>query len=290
MGFAKRDPSRNRITRIHNRPGPRAGASAKTAKPIGLCEMSPRPHDGTAEEGLSSSLLQIVHDTKKVERLRDVLSGFCHRCRNSLNGIKMSLYLFRREARGAVPQCWGEIEAIYQQVENLFDRLQSIYRPIPIRMVRSPLDELIRAHEPKWRSWFESRGLSLWLERPEFEVPGDFDPAQLGVGLDAMASWRAEVGPAGTVARMTWGVHDGVIEIQWRELVPQDPPDLVEHAGGLVRRDAGSCPRRLDVLALPLLARILASHGGSLTYDWGEGFGVRLRWPQYQAGGVDGVA
>ena len=53
----------------------------------------------------------------------------------------MSLYLFRREARGDVPDCWDEIEAIYQQVEHLFDHLQSIYRPMALTMVRSPLGD-----------------------------------------------------------------------------------------------------------------------------------------------------
>src|SRR4051794_39610109 len=93
-----------------------------------ISKMSPRPHEGPAEEGLSSSLLQIVHDPERVDRLRDSLRGFCHQSRNSLNGIKMSLYLFRREARGALPECWDEVETIYQDVVSLFDRLQTIYR------------------------------------------------------------------------------------------------------------------------------------------------------------------
>src|SRR5262249_5336394 len=119
--------------------------------------MSPRPHEGPAEEGLSSSLLQIVHEPERVDRLRTVLSGFCHRCRNSLNGMKMSLYLFRREACGVVPDSWRDIEAIYQQMEHLFDHLQTIYRPMTVTTMRSPLDHLIHHHAPKWRTWCESR-------------------------------------------------------------------------------------------------------------------------------------
>src|SRR5262249_50972723 len=111
---------------------PSGGAPARSARPIEYREMSARPHEGPAEEGLSSSLLQIVHDPERVDRLRTALSVFCHRCRNSLNGIKMSLYLFRREARGAVPDSCVDLEAIYQQIVNLFDHLQSIYRPMAI--------------------------------------------------------------------------------------------------------------------------------------------------------------
>jgi hypothetical protein len=253
--------------------------------------MSPRPHEGPAEEGLSSSLLRIVHEAERVERLRAVLSGFCHRCRNSLNGIKMSLYLFRREARGAVPDSWGEIEAVYQQVEHFFDHLQTIYRPMTITMVRSPLDELMHHHVPKWRPWFESRGLALQVDPPECAVIADFDPAQLGVGLDAMAAWRAEVGRAGGLARVAWGGHDGSIEIRWQETTPDDPGEAPEHATVFARRDAGcSSSRLVDVLAMPLLARIVAAHGGRLHRERGTGFGMRLRWPQYRPGDVDGVA
>jgi hypothetical protein len=252
--------------------------------------MSPRPHEGPAEEGLSSSLLQIVHEAERVERLRAVLSGFCHRCRNSLNGIKLSLYLFRREARGAVPDSWGEIESVYQQVERLFDHLQTIYRPMTVTMVRSSLDERIHHHVLKWRSWFESRGLSLQLDPPGSEVTGDFDPTQLGAGLDAMAAWRAEVGRAGGMARVAWGIHDGSIEIRWQEATPDDPRDPPEHAGVFIRRDAGRSSRLVDALALPLLARIVAAHGGHLRREREAGFGVLIRWPQYQRVARDGVA
>jgi hypothetical protein len=236
-------------------------------------------------------LLPIVHEAERVERLRTMLSGFCHRCRNSLNGIKLSLYLFRREARGAVPDSWGEIEAIYQQVEHLFDHLQTIYRPMTITMVRWPLGELIHRHVSKWRAAFESRGRALQLHPPEAEVTGDFDPGQLGVGLDAMVAWRAEVGGAGGLARVAWGVRDGAIEVRWREANPDDPRDPPEPAGVFARRNAGcSSSRVVDVLAMPLLARIVAAHGGRLHRERGPGFGVLLRWPQYRRGDHDGVA
>lgn len=202
----------------------------------------------------------------------------------------MSLYLFRRESRGAAPACWEEIEAVYDQVEELFDHLQTIYRPMTISPVRSTLDELIGHHVPKWRSWLESRGKGLQLDPPMSEVPGDFDPAHLGVGIDAMAAWRAEVSPPGIVTRVGWGLRDGVVEIRWREVPLEHVPDPPEHAGGTQRRDASQPDRGVDALAIPLLARILASHDGCLELERGPGFGVSLRWPQYQRVRHDGVA
>jgi hypothetical protein len=266
---------------IDTRPAPCVGADAKPAEPIGYSDMSPRPHEGPAEEGLSSSFLPIVQDREKVECLRTVLSGFCHRCRNSLNGIKMGLYLFRREAMGAVPHCWGELESIYHEVEHLFDHLQTIYRPMSIAMIRSHLDELIDHLVPRWRSWFESRGRSLRLDPPECEVTGDFDPARLGVGLDAMAAWRAEAADAGRLTRIAWSVRDGSIEICWEEAPCDEPPVPLEHVEGLTGRNGSAASRRVDALALPLLARIVAEHGGRLCYTREPWLIVRLRLPQF---------
>ncbi len=252
--------------------------------------MSPRPHEGTAEEGLSSSLLQVVYEPERLDCLRSILSAFCHRCRNSLNGIKLSLYLFRREARGAVPDCWGELEAIYHQVEHLFERVQTIYRPMGVTVVRSPLDELIGHHVPKWRSWYESRGRALELDPPEAEVRGDFDPAQLGVGLDALATWRAECADAGRRTRIGWAVRDGWIEVRWEESGPRGVGEPIESAGDIGAAGLGRSSRRVDALALPLLARIVAAHGGRLCRDARSDFGVTLRWPLSQPATHDDVA
>ena len=123
-----------------------------------------------------------------------MLSSFNHRCRNSLNGIKMSLYLFKREVGGPMPGSLGELERSYQQLEVLFDRLQVIYRPLSLTLVRSPLGRFFDERLPSWRSCFSRRGRTLDLARPADDLPGDFDPMYLGLGLDAFVAWRAESG------------------------------------------------------------------------------------------------
>ena len=65
--------------------------------------MSPQPQEGLAEDELSCSILRLVDDPERIETLRQMLRSFNHQCRNSLNGIKMSLYLFKREAGGPMP-------------------------------------------------------------------------------------------------------------------------------------------------------------------------------------------
>ena len=56
-----------------------------------------------------ASILRLVDDPERVECLRKMLSSFNHQCRNSLNGIKMSLYLFKREAGGPMPSAGSNL-------------------------------------------------------------------------------------------------------------------------------------------------------------------------------------
>src|ERR1700691_4848665 len=105
--------------------------------------MCPQPSEGPAEKGLSYSVLREVDDPDRIECLRQLLRSFNHRCRNSLNGIKMSLYLAKPQWIGPTPPCWAELEQRYQEIERLFDRLQVIYRPLSVNMVRSPLGQLV---------------------------------------------------------------------------------------------------------------------------------------------------
>ena len=88
----------------------------------------------------------------------------------------MSLYLFKREVDGPMPGDWLELERAYQELEVLFDRLQMIYRPLSLTLVRSPLGRLFDERLPSWRSWFKLRGRTLDLGPPEVDLPGDFDP------------------------------------------------------------------------------------------------------------------
>ncbi len=245
--------------------------------------MSPQPHEGPAEQGcLSGSVPPHATEPERIDCFRRLLSGFSHRCRNSLNGIKMSLYLFRREARGQVPPCWSEIERTYQQLESLFDYLQLIYRPTTLTTVRGSLGQLIRDHQSRWCSSFQLKGRTLKLNPPEQEVEGDFDPIQLGIGLDALAKWRAEVGESRFETRLSWETLDGAFEICWEEMPksggyrPMLPPREAEIAG------EPKVGRPADSLVVLLLARILAAHGGRIEKPSDVSLRWKLRWPLYK--------
>jgi len=227
-------------------------------------------------------MLSVVDDLERADGLRRMLSGYSHRCRNMLNGIKMSLYLFRREVRGPMPACVSEFERGYQEIERLFCQLQSLYRPMTVTMVRSPLGQLIAELSPKWRSWFHARGLILQLDPPGADVPGDFDPMQLGIGLDALIAWRAATGDARWHPRLSWRTDAGFFDVRWDEVPTQSTMAPSELDARLSQGSRSNASMRADCLALPLLARIVAAHGGGIKAAREPSFSLRVRWPQFQ--------
>jgi hypothetical protein len=244
--------------------------------------MSPQPQQGAAEEGLSTSILRLIDHPERIEHLRQMLSSFNHRCRNSLNGIKMSLYLCKQDANGSRPDCWLELERTYQQLERLLERLQVIYRPLSLAPVRSPLGRLFDERLPSWRAWFNVRGRTIQVDAPVEDAPGDFDPMYLGLGFDAFVAWRAEAACADSQARLRWRILDGSFELTWEEALLENSATLSDDEIG---PNQPSRPKgRVDCLALPLLARIVSAHGGCVETVSDPALVMRLGWPQFQAG------
>jgi hypothetical protein len=182
-----------------------------------------------------------------------------------------------------MPDAWAGIERAYQETERLFDRLQEIYRPMHVTLIRSSLARLIDGRLPAWRDSFTARGLSLHADRPSAEPPGDYDPMQLGSGLDAFIAWRLEDGSWCGDARLTWRVRQGYFEIEWNEL-DAGPPSAVDFSrSGASAQSGRSCSG--DSLALPLLARVASAHRGRLSFSASPAWRVVIRWPQFQSDG-----
>jgi hypothetical protein len=208
-----------------------------------------------------------------------MIRRFSHRCRNALNGIKMGLYLFKREAQGGAPECLAELARIYEEIERAFDRLQLIYRPLPVTMVRSSLGLLIIERLPAWRSCLSDHGRTLEIDRPNHDDTGDFDPTYLDLSLDTFIRCRAEAGQTGSHARLSWRVRDGCFEIAWHETCP--PPCSGDHRHDFPASHGQRPSGCVHSLALPLLARVAAAHGGYLATTSGPSLSVTIRWPQF---------
>ena len=73
-----------------------------------------------------------------------------------------------------------------------------------------------------------------------------------------------------------------------------DSPRSSRRPGTGLRRPAGETPVRprgaLTSWRCRVLGRIVAAHGGRIHRELGTGFGVLLRWPQYQRVNHGGVA
>ena len=243
--------------------------------------MSPQPHEGPAEGGLACLTLSPAESSDEARSLRDLLSCFNHRCRNSLNGIKMSLYLYKRELGGPVPENLSELERSYHQLEVFFDWLQLIYRPLAITLVRSPFGRFLEERLPSWRSRFCTQGRTLDVLPPSRDPAGDFDPMFLGLGLDAIVDWRAEVCTPSAKAAVSWQIIDGSFELRWEERRTLNGFRTDMH------EDAPVHPSRsefhVDSLAQVLLKRIVSAHGGFLETQYDPAFVMIVRWPQLQA-------
>jgi hypothetical protein len=244
--------------------------------------MSPQPPEETAEEGPSAPMVPWDDDRERVDHLRQILRSFNHRCRNSLNGIKMSLYLFKREASGPMSRRMIDLERTYREIERSFDRFQVIYRPFSLTMVRSPFGQLVADRLASWRSWFHSNRRSFEIDPPDQDLAGDFDPIYLGLALDALVAWRADSTSLASQPRLSWEIADGCFDVRWDE-------GCSAMNGGEQGEENGSCETSAhfaqgDSLALPLLARVLAAHGGRNEAAWVPALAIRLRWPQLQNG------
>ena len=209
---------------------------------------------------------------------RRMLRQFSHRCRNTLSGIKLGLYVLRKELEGQSPSRWTELGRTCDEIEKLFDGLQRIYQSTSLTVVRSPLGQLFAERLPVWRSRYAARGRTILVDTPERDAAGDFDPTHLGRGLDAFVAWRADSSDSGA-PRLAWRVVDGKFEISWQESLDR----RAERAGAVSTSFARPLARRLRGFNGPFAAgpgrrRSRRRAGGPQRAP----LDVTVRWPHFR--------
>lgn len=220
--------------------------------------------EGLPEESLTASMLRVASDPLQRARFYELLGDYCHQCRNTLNSLKLSLYLARRGLESDRPAPWTDLELGCRAVEEFIERLQWIIKPIAPALVRLPLTTLMDDYREAWSEAMSSRGRTLEWFPPDQAVAVAFDPFHLGKALDALVRWRAKEGPAGEPVRLQWGVEG---DQAYLELIEQRASN--EHLPD----------SRIESLALPVVARIAVAHGGTVSVDARDGLRVGLRWP-----------
>jgi hypothetical protein len=207
-----------------------------------------------------------------------MLRRFSHRCRNSLSGIKLGLYLLRKELQDT-PRCrWNDLGRSYDEIERLFDRLDRIYQSASLAPVRSPLGPLFVERLRLWRSLYPDWAETIRLDPPQTDVPGDFDPSHLGVGLDAFVMWRAGCGESRDPC-LKWGSTGVEFEISWHETPDNEASEAHRSSESPLGCQPGDCT---GALALLLLARVAVDHGGELETRHDPCLSALIRWPQFR--------
>lgn len=209
----------------------------------------------------SSSLCELAADPARLEALYEDLREFCHTFRNRLNLIQLSLYLARK-SEGGCPERWDDLDGHYRAVERLMDQFQTLCRPMELMPVSMDLRHLLDDRVPAWSSWFGKSGISLEIQPPMAPAVVDFDPSRLGQGLDALARWRADEAPAGSIIRLAWSATGGRIQVRWDEPAPMDSG--VELA---------------TIVPLALLTRVIAAHRGTIDLGAQPGLRIEMTWP-----------
>ncbi len=222
--------------------------------------------DGVVVDDLTGHFLAVATDGDRSRDLSQALRVFFHDARNTLNSLKIGLYVARRGAAGTA-STWDELDQSYRGLEQLIDRLQTICRPIELSTITGDLGPWLEESRPSWSSRLASIGRRLDWSPPPTPAVGRFDPRRLIQGLDALVAWRSGEGGGDEPARLAWAGDAGRFLLEWSE----DGPAPAEPLEG---RDCRSVS-----MALPLLAHVMTAHGGSLAVSRRGGLVVRLSWP-----------
>ncbi len=235
--------------------------------------------DGVAEGARSrGAVAPRRNDPVTAEPAPRILRHFSHRCRNSLSGIKLGLYLLKKEVQGPSRSHWHDLGRRCDEIEKLFDRLDRIYQSAPLTLVRSPLGPLFAERLPLWRTLYPDWAQTIVLDPPKHDAAGDFDPSQLGLGLDALVMSRAESGKS-REPRLAWRATGSQFEISWQETSARPANQAGSSAEPQPVGQSGEC---CASLALLLLARVAADHGGGLETGEEAAMRIQIQWPQFR--------
>ena len=230
-----------------------------------------------ASRALAASLARIAADPAQTKQLHETLGSFCHQVRNHLNSLQMGLYLARRGQDGGAEPDFSLTERTCREVEQFVDRLQQVFRPLPIHPARLPLGLLIDDRAKHWPEVLAAVGRRLVVERPTGNPEGEFDPLRLAAALDDLVAWRAWAGDPATDLKVGWGEQGGRLRITWDE--PPCAGDRPASPPPAKPASAGSCREACAPLIVPLLARLMTLHGGALDLPEDGPWRLTLSWP-----------
>lgn len=212
-------------------------------------------------------LLRLARGLELRDELGEAFGTYCHQFRNRLNSIKLAIYLAKRQATEGLEATWQELEQEYLAIEDQLDRVQMVSRDANLAPVAIDLNLLFEDRARRWTGTMRLSGIELDLSPPERTCPTRVDIARFAFGLDELVSWRATANTGPRVVRIEWGRNDDRTTVRWLEGLGESTSDAGE----------GADPGR--TWALPILARLMADHRGTLSMSRGSNWELILEWP-----------
>jgi len=121
---------------------------------------------GATDPRFAEQLMRIAKDPDLRRSLYERLGDYCHKCRNQLNSLKLSLYLVRRQPSTTRQDLWAEIDGHYQELERRVDLIQTLCRPMALSRVTLGLELLIEDRREPWTRLMAATGRNLELVPP----------------------------------------------------------------------------------------------------------------------------
>ena len=214
-------------------------------------------------DGLAGVLLRCAEVPGRIEDLNHLLDHYCHRLRNRLNSLKLSLYLSRRLAEGRCTDQIDRADAAYRQIAAVVDHLQAICAPVALAVSGGSMNEWVGSQGANWHAILATRGILLDIEDSHEAIFACCDRARLGQGIEVLVREWAEHGRPGSEIRMSWGRRFDRCYLRF------------EGGAWLL-----PCRGESDRLAFAIAGRVLAVHRGVLAIeDDPESTTVDLSWP-----------
>lgn len=223
---------------------------------------------GTTDLELAEQLLRIAHDPELRRTLHERLGDYCHRCRNQLNSLKLSLYLAIKQTPAARASLWTEIDRCYQELESRVDQIQTLCRPMTLSRVTLGLDLLIEDRREQWSHVMISQGRTLEFVAPAERAVASFDVQRMGQALDSLVAWRAGEGASSLPVRMRWWAEAGFAHLVWEEPLEST-----------TRLPESRAESRSRTWALPLIARVAEAHEGDCRVQDDQPWRIEISWP-----------
>lgn len=222
-------------------------------------------------QGVARALMAVAADPSRTDELYGVLGEFCHGVRDRLNALKISLYVANQSLSSEFGRSWQEIHEQYLGVEYFVDQFQTVFRPMSLNLMSVSLGRLIDENRDRWERLVQSKGANLFWSRPKADPVGTFDPMRLTDALERFVNSRADEILPGTMVHVSWSAEGGRFRFSWDEKNPAgNRTPAVSLAGD---------GYRISNMALPMLARVMALHGGVVSVRSGDECGLELRWP-----------